>query len=204
MFTNIPFDAAISIIRKYYYLISEETSVPINLFIDLLTFLVDDVAFFTNNNEIYKQIKGLAMGNRLSQCLAEIVTSFTILEAKKRIEENKISFLFKYIDDLSGAMDTDTIQIFENLLNSAINGLMVKREGEDEENSVSYLNCKINRREDNTIGLIWWQKPYSARQILNLHSNHPYHMKKNIIKEYIDNTIRITTDEHLPKAISEL
>lgn len=204
MFTNIPLDMAKSIIRQYYYLIEIETNVPVKLFIDVLTFLVDEVAYFTYKDGIFRQNKGLAMGNRLSQLLAEIVTSVSILEAKKKIEENKISFLFKFVDDLGGAIDADTIPIFEDLLNNAISGLSVKREDEDENKSVSYLNCKMNRREDNSIGFIWWQKSYSSRQIMNFHSNHPYYVKRNVVREYISNAIRITTDEHLSEAVCEL
>lgn len=69
MFTNIPLNEAITIIRKYYFLIQEETNVPVDLFIDVLIFLVNETAFFTyDDNIIYKQNKGMTMGNRLSPC----------------------------------------------------------------------------------------------------------------------------------------
>lgn len=169
-------------------------------FMDALSFLVEEVAFFIYDGRLYKQIKGLAMGNKLSQCLADIVTGFAIMEMKEMFEEDKLLFLFKYLDDRSGAMDVDVINNFELLLNA--NGLSVKRE--DEDNSVSYLNCKMNRRVDNTIGMAWWQKCYSSKQILNFHSNHPLYMKKNVVKEYINNALKITTDEHLSETIINL
>lgn len=104
MFTNIPFDVAKSIIKDFYFLIQNETSVPVELFIELLSFLVDGIGYFTYKGRIYKQNRGLTMGNSLSQCLAEIVTSFAIYEALRTISKDKISFLVKYVDDIGGAM----------------------------------------------------------------------------------------------------
>lgn len=204
MFTNIPFDWAKSIISKYYYLLQGETSVPVELFIDLLTFLVDEVAYFSYKGVIYKQNRGIAMGNCLSQCIAEIVTSFAIYQAFKVIDKDKISFLVKYVDDLGGAMDESIISVFESHLNGIVSGLRVEREDEDNERSITYLNCKLRRRTDNTIGFSWWNKPYSSRQILNFHSNHPYHTKWNVVKEYIKNALAITTDECVSTTVSEL
>lgn len=68
----------------------------------------------------------------MSQCLAEIVTSFAILKAIKKIEQDKISFLVKFVVDIGGAMDNDTILAFEEMLNGIVDGLTVKRENEDE------------------------------------------------------------------------
>lgn len=133
------------------------------------------------------------MGNSLSQCLAEIVTSCTIHETLKRIEENKISFVVKFVDDLGSAMDSNMVK-----------DLRIDREDEDEGQSVSYSNCKLIRRKDNTIGFVWWQKPYSSKQILNFHSNHPLIMKRNVVCEYIKNALTITTDDYIFKAVAGL
>lgn len=204
MFTNIPFDIAKSIIREFYLLIERETTVPVDLFIEVLDFLVNDIAFFTYRDRIYKQIRGLAMGNCLSQILAEIVTSFAMLNAKRQIGENEFSFLVKFVDDICGAMKVEAAKKFEELMNNIVEGLSVKREDEDESGSVTYLNCRIIRRTDNTIGFSWWQKPYSSQQILNFHSNHPVYMKRNVVEEYISNAIKITTDDNVFKTVMNL
>lgn len=204
MFTNIDFQFVKTITTDHYYLVEIETSVPCELFIEILSFLVEDCAIFTYKSKIFKQNKGLTMGNRLSQSLANIATNYTIMTNKSKFQKNEISFLVKFVDDIASAMDTKIISKFEEILNSTISGLYVKREDEDENRSISYLNCEINRREDNTIGVKWIQKKYSSRQIMNFHSNQPYYMKLNVVKEYIKNAIKITTDDHLPETITRL
>lgn len=78
MFTNIPFQKTKGIIQEYYYLIQNETSMPEDVFLEVLAFLIEECAFFTFNGEIYLQTDGLSMGNSLSQILAVITTSFTL------------------------------------------------------------------------------------------------------------------------------
>ncbi len=114
--TNIPLELAKSIIFTNYFLIQKETSVPEDLFMELLTFFDDGISYFTYSNIIYKQNKGLAMGNRLSQWLAEIVTGFMIFKVYERmtsdkITNEKITFLVKSVDD--SAMDSEIIPVFE-------------------------------------------------------------------------------------------
>lgn len=162
------------------------------------------MAYYTYKDRIYKQNRGLAMGNSLCQCLAEIVISYVMLEALKTMDKSKISFLVKFVDDLGGAMDVEIIPIIENHLNSVIKDLHVERTDEDEQKSVSYLNCKLIRREDNTVGFAWRHKYYASRQILNFHSNHPLVIKQNVIKEYIKNALEVTTDDYVYKSVCEI
>lgn len=119
------------------------------------------------------------------------------------METSKISLLVKFVDDLGGAMDVGSILMLEEIMNGFIDGLSVKRE--DNDISISYLNCKINRRDDNTVGFIWLLPSYSSRQIINFHSNHSNYMKKNVVKEYIiSSAIKISTDENIFKTIMNL
>lgn len=76
MFTNIPFYFTKKILVEHYDVIARETCVPIDLFIELVSLLVEDSSYFTYKSEIYRQTKGLTMGNRLSKMLAEITTNY--------------------------------------------------------------------------------------------------------------------------------
>lgn len=40
--------------------------------------------------------------------------------------------------------------------------------------------------------------------ILHFHSIHPLYMKKNVVREYVNNALKITADDHLVKAVFEL
>lgn len=74
MFINIPFEKTKNIIRQFYHLIERETSIPVDVFLDTLSFLIESCSYFTFENEIYRQTKDLTMGNCLSQILAEITS----------------------------------------------------------------------------------------------------------------------------------
>lgn len=116
MFTNIPFQFAKRIIIENYDAISEETFVPVELFIDAISLLIEDSCYFVFKDEIYKQLEGLTMGGRLSQMLADICTNYATMKAIEKINVDDISFLFKYADDFSGAMSLDVIKLFESEL----------------------------------------------------------------------------------------
>lgn len=74
MYTNIPVKVAKIIIRENYHLIAESTSVPVDVFLETVSFFAEVSTYFLYNSKIYRQCKGLAMGNALSKILAEIVT----------------------------------------------------------------------------------------------------------------------------------
>lgn len=59
MFTNIPFEDAKLIIRKFYFLIRDATSVPVDIFIDLLSFLIDDQSSEIKIKSFFRKSKSL-------------------------------------------------------------------------------------------------------------------------------------------------
>lgn len=105
MFTNIPFEKTKYVIEKYYYLIQGQTTMSCELFLKCLSFVIEDTAFFTYKDEIFLQMSGLAMGNSLSQILAEITTSYYLFEALSKFNCGEITFCYKYVDDLLAALD---------------------------------------------------------------------------------------------------
>lgn len=60
MFTNIPFSVAKKIIADNYVVVAEETSFPVNLFLESIAMLVEHSSYFTYKQKIYVQpvIKG--------------------------------------------------------------------------------------------------------------------------------------------------
>lgn len=95
MFTNIPFSKTKVIIIEYYHLIQKHTSMPCELFLDCLSFIVEETSFFTFEDEIYLRMEGLAMGNSLSQILAEISTSYYLNKALLSFRDDEITFIYQ-------------------------------------------------------------------------------------------------------------
>lgn len=94
MFTNIPFPFVKRIIVDYYDEISKETSVPVELFVEAVSFLIEFSCYFLFDGEIYRQTKGLTMGNILSQILADIATNYATKRAVGRKSRNGEYFFF--------------------------------------------------------------------------------------------------------------
>lgn len=97
---------------KFDRLISPHTSIPLDLFIRSLKFIMTHNSYFQVNKQIFKQTKGLTMGGQLSYILAEIVTTHGLLQAiiQCSIHNITISSIHKYIDDILIFTNGDTIQ----------------------------------------------------------------------------------------------
>lgn len=174
-----------------YHLI--QPNVPVDVFLNAISFLIEDAAYFSYNCKIYRQCSGLTMGNSLSQILAEIVTSYALINATTKLDEDNVSFIYKYVDDLISGVD----KRFTNKLQNAIMGetrfLKLKMDNENNLGQVSFLNMSIERNPiDNSIKTKWFQKECSAKRILDYFSSHPLNMKINVTEEYIKNALSVS------------
>lgn len=204
MFTNIPFGTTKKIIREFYYLIEKETSMPVDVFLEAISFLIEGCSYFSYENEIYRQIKGLSMGNSLSQILAEITTSYFLKNASAKFKNGEISLLFKYVDDIFGAIDSEFVNDVQEEISSQQVGLQLKIENENSNREINYLNLTIGRypEEDNKIYVKFWQKECSCKHILDFHSFHPEKMKRNVTQEFINNALKVSSAEHWKEVIA--
>lgn len=198
MFTNIPFDKTKSIINELYHIIEKETSTPAALFLESLNFLIEVNSYFTFENEIFRQIKGLTMGNSLSPILAEITTNYSLINAAKIYKNDEISFIYKYVDDITTGMDSSCVTEFKEVIECQQKGSSLKTNLENSKNEVDYLQTTIGRypEENNRIHIRWYQKEYSAKHILDFHSFHPPKIKNNVTQEFVENALKLTSPQH--------
>lgn len=74
--TNIPVKLCFRLIRQNYGIISKETCVPVELLIEAVSFFMIHWSYFVRIKVKYiVKVKGLPMGNVLSQVLADIATN---------------------------------------------------------------------------------------------------------------------------------
>lgn len=204
MFTNISFQITKDIIEKYYYLIQEETTVPLDVFLKALTFLIEECAFFTFEEEIYLQVDGLSMGNQLSQVLAEITTSHFLNEVFLEYNSGGINFMYKYVDDIISAIDKRFVSTVQSSIENLLGGMKLKLTAENEDCEVDFLQMRIRRDLNNQVNVRWMQKEYSAKRILDFHSFHPSEMKRNVVKEFIRSALSLTSSQHRSKTFSSI
>jgi len=204
MFTNIPFGKAKKIIELNYDIIENETSVPKDIFMKALSFFIEDNAYFSYKDCFYRQCKGLTMGNNLSQIIAEIYTNYALHQAVESSPNDKIVFIGKYVDDIFTCTKSDYINELESIISTFSGGIKLKHERENDDNEIVYLNTLIKRNVNcrNILTLRWYQKPTSSCTVLNYHSAHPYHIKENLINEFVRSALRITSNLHYDATIS--
>lgn len=207
MYTNIPITKAKDTIREYFYLIKPYTGVPLAVFLECVAFFTEHSTYFLYKSQIYRQTKGLAMGNMLSQILPEIVNIY-IMEAKRNYAGNEIFYIGKFVDDILGVMQDNIIDDLEKGILRNGGSLKLKRTMENENGEIEYLNMTIGRKCDNDgndkITIRWFQKDYYARRILDYHSSHPLRMKQKVCEEYILSALRITDSIFWPDTIGKL
>lgn len=192
MYTNIPFGKVKKLIRQFYYLIENETTMPVDVFLEALSFFIEDDAYFSFNQGIFRQCNGLSMGNKLSQVLAEIFIGVGLQNVFSKIPANNKTRLMIYIDDLLTICHKHSIDDLKNQIMKECGGINLKLEIENEQKEVTFLNMEISNYSGEIITK-WWQKPQSSNRILDYYSYHPRNMKLNIIKEYLRNALRITS-----------
>ncbi len=197
MFTNIDVDQAAAVVAEFYHLIQVETCVPCSTFLKCIRFYTKDSAYFSALNVVYNQCKGLAMGNKLSQSLAEIRSSYALLKSLSRYDASTISFLYKYVDDIFSAIHLDMLQDISDAI-AADAGMKLSIEYENEQTEVNFLDATFTRNPDATVSARWYQKDCAALQTMNYHSYHPRHMKRNVTSHMVSSAFSRTSPEYMP------
>ncbi|HEY0221517.1 MAG TPA: hypothetical protein VGC17_01715 [Lactovum miscens] len=196
MFTNVDVTVTISVVSEFYSVVAETTSVPLDVFVICLEFFIQHATYFMFNGNIFKQVKGLAMGNRLAQVLAEIRTNYALHNALKDVGADVMSLMYKYVDDIFTSIHKDHIDTVVERVSKDV-GMELTVTREDSNSEVEFLDCVFRRNQDSTVSHRWFKKSYSSLSILNFHSYHPVVMKKNVILELIRNAFEVTSPEFM-------
>lgn len=175
MFTNIPVELAISIIKKKADHIYETTRIPFDLLEEILTFVLKDCATFRCTKRCYKQRRGLAMGSPLSPLLSNIVIGELMTSQIPRLTMPP-KFLVVYVDDTLAVIPHSQVNEMLALLNDYHTDIQFTVEKEID-GKINFLDITVERGENNII-TNWFKKSYASNRILNYLSGH---QRKTII-----------------------
>lgn len=179
MFTSIPTDLVKTIVLKKSNKFFTEFSLNRADLNAILDFLLVECTFFTAQDKIFKQVKGLPMGNCISPTLARIVMDEAIRMLLKELPQ--ISFIKVFVDDTIAAIDSDLIDKALDILNGFMPGqIRFTKELENAQGAINFLNMTLIRH---TITLTpfekkysvitkWYRKSFASGRLLNFFSSH--------------------------------
>lgn len=212
MYTNIKQNMAFDAIQAEYSKIETQTSVPVQLFMQLLRTLTSSNAHFAANGRIYTQAKGLPMGGKLSKILSEIITAKATISMYREATRRgfQFSFIYKYVDDYLIGMNMDNdgcnIETLKTILEQCIPGMKVTHEEEadvDGALQLKYLEFTTIREEHcNIFETIWSRQKYASFRTVSAFSDIQQQQKHNTIAETLRKAIAYSTKNMVRIALS--
>lgn len=128
-------------------------------------------------------------------CNKDFFSNYALLKSVLKYDASDISFLFKYVDDIVSSAHPDRSAQLLSSISADVVGMDITLSAEDENSSVTYLDCNMKRNPDGTISTSWSKKSYSSCSILNKHSYHPEVMKENSVRELVRHAFSVTTED---------
>lgn len=203
MFTNIPVKTALVAVKRRM-LEKHCNHKVINFVYRSLEFILTDCAVFSANGQLYKQIRGLAMGSPLSPILSRFVMSDLIkTKILSSFSITEVAFFKIYVDDSIASVHTDHVDLLLNSVNSFHQSIQFTCEKDvisihnASESSINFLDMTIFRDHyNNVINTCWYKKPYSSGRLLNYYSNHSPSTIKGVAVNIIDSIINLSSPRY--------
>ncbi|XP_075148807.1 uncharacterized protein LOC142238661 [Haematobia irritans] len=182
LFPSIPVNLAIKIIKEKWDEIKDYTKIPMDIFIEMLTFCIKDSRYFVYDDKVYEQRKGMPMGSPASPIIADIVMEVLLDSVLEKLTI-KPKIMTKYVDDLFCILNKNDVQATLSALNAFDRQIQFTMETE-EDNKLPYLDTIILRHR-NGIKINWYQKPTATGRLINFNSKHPRRVIMNTATNFI-------------------
>ena len=188
LYTNIPHELGLQAIR---YWLEKKPELVDNRFnadfiIESIKIVLEENTFVFDEN-IYRQIKGTAMGTKVAPSYANLVMGFLEQQMYDKIaeifDEDFRDYIInnwkRYLDDcvIFWSRSKDDLKKFHELLNTLHPSIKFTMETSDTE--LPFLDILIKKSGTRIITDIYYKKT-DTHQYLNFHSCHPSHTKRNI------------------------
>jgi DNA-binding FrmR family transcriptional regulator len=177
--------AAVDTLRDYLYQHRRHLQlygIPIPDIV-LLTKIVLSNSCFSWSGTHFKQLRGLAMGNRLAPILA--ILYMDRIENQAIYADTSLSTkpYHRYIDDcITTAQDNNEARSIQEILNAQDPSIKFEIELPDEEGYQPFLNTKLRVKPDGTLDTAWYTKQANKGVMIHALSHHPKSMKIGAIQ----------------------
>lgn len=200
LYTNIPIQLALSVIKNKWNEIEPHTNLPKNEFYDAMKMCLTS-SYFSYNEKFYEQTYGLPMGAPLSACVANIV-----LEDLENIKLGECDFnipLYKrYVDDVITIVPSNKCENILNIFNSYHERIQFTIEKE-ENNQIEFLDIKLIHN-NNELDYEWNTKKTWSGRYLNFKAELPLKYKKSVVAGLADRAIKLTQPKRRKEQIQKV
>ena len=201
LFTNVPLHETIDIICHYVSIHNHAFPIPSDILKQLLLLCTYNMQF-TFNGKPYRQIDGVAMGSPLGPLLADVF----MVSIEERLEQkiNKLSLYWWYVDGIllicNDQTEADSLLAELNSLHS---NLRLTSEQESD-NSISFLDILIIRKEDGFIKRsVYWKSTWTG-QYLNFYSFCPIGYEQGLVQTLFIRAKKICTSDCLDVELDKI
>ncbi|XP_075163163.1 uncharacterized protein LOC142235789 [Haematobia irritans] len=87
LFPSVPINLAIRTIKEKWAIMQEFTKIPMDLFLEIVTLCIKDSRYFTYDDKIFEQTKGMSMGSPISPIVADIIMEELLDDARDDKDE---------------------------------------------------------------------------------------------------------------------
>lgn len=196
LFINMPVTRAVDIIINridYSEKFIESTLTKTDL--KQLLLLAMNNSYFPFNNKIYKQKRGLPMGNPLSPLLADLFMHDYRTKHISSVCQPRS--LWRYVDDILmiTRMSEEEVKQYVKELNSIRSRIRFTHEYE-QNGSINFLDTTISKGINGRVNIRWIRKETASNRLLHYQSAHHRSIKRNIIYNMTFRIAQTSKDPH--------
>ena len=182
LFTNVPIDEAISLIRRRLRedeTLGDRTILSPEWVAELLEMCLKST-YLSYGGDFYEQKEGAVMGSPVSAVVANLYMEF-FEELALETAPTRPRLWKRYVEDTFCILRKDST---EELLHH-LNGVrpIIKLTAEQEEDgTLPFLNALLRRREDGSLNVSIYRKLMHTDRYFHFNSHHLTHVKRGVVR----------------------
>ncbi|BHF80662.1 hypothetical protein SprV_0702379000 [Sparganum proliferum] len=180
IFTNVPVTEKVDYICDFLSASQQEIGIPTKTLKELLLRCTLNVQFLFDN-QLYRQVDGVAMGSPLGPLLADVfVSKLDRFQLSDQID--KLKHYGRYVDDFFAIATAETdIAALLNTVNQAHPSIKFTLEF-GTAGSLPFLDVLLSRRPDGSVRRSVYRKKTWSGQHINLANFVPSQQKRNLVR----------------------
>ena len=183
LFTSVPVESAISIIKKHLEEdkeLHQRTAMAVNQISCLLEFCLSITYYFTFKGKMYEQVKGADVGSPLRPIVANLFMED--LKTKALATAPSTPKIWKrFVDDTFSIIQKADKDAFLHHINSIDSNIHFTYEDPKEDGSMPFLDMLITPDEEGRLNTNVYRKPTHTDQYLYWDSHHAITSKYSVI-----------------------